>query len=117
MNAVLDNCSAPIVDCLGTADKALTQLSRGRRLRILNNPCVVAEDAEPVPVQLLEPTLDRNVTIGMSLEEPADDTNSHTFAGGRNRTAYWRRVSRGHDIASERSIEAVQLAIVHGLVS
>src|SRR6202040_3982790 len=77
---------------------------------------VIAGDMKSVPIQILQPTLDRNLPVRVLSEKPADDTEPDRLVRARRAWQNRRRVSRSHYPANQRPIQDLKLSIVMALI-
>src|SRR5262249_53609960 len=77
---------------------------------------VIAGDVKTLPVELADPSPDRNFPVGMAIEKAADDADADHLARRGRRRPRWRRKAVRGDSADDVAIDLLQRAVVLPLV-
>src|SRR5260370_20554737 len=116
MGRIVQDCAPPCIERQRALHETSAQCRGHMGLSIPLCARVIAGDMESRSVQLLEPSLDRDLPIRVLSEEPADDTKAdrlpRTWRGWQN----GRIVSRSHHAANHRAVQGLKLSIVTALI-
>jgi hypothetical protein len=113
---ILRDNLAPAIDRQRPLHETIAQAGRLLGCGVLLEARVVAEDPEAPAIDLAQPAADGDFPNGVMPEESADDAKPDGFVRVRRRRERRLRITRGHDPAHQRTIDAGELAIVVSLV-
>ena len=96
--------------------EALAQRSSGFRRGIARLAEVISEQSELAAVEFAQPALDRNLPVGVRVEEAADNTDTDRLARRGRRRQRRRREQPRHNAANHAAVQALQIGVIKSLI-
>ena len=116
VRGILRNLLAPALDWQRALDEAVAQLARRLGLAVLRRRRVIAEHLELFAIELRKAPLDQELPDRVTAKQPGDNADSHPLARSRRRRELCVRIAFGHRAAHQRSVHALQFAVVVALI-
>src|SRR2546430_14297102 len=116
MGRVVQYRAPPGIERQRALDEMIAQCGGLVGLAIPLGARVIARHMKPIPIQHLEPSLDRDLPIRVLPDKPANDTQFDRLMRARRLWQDGRLVSRSHNFANKRAIQGLKLPIVTALI-